>query len=152
VLGNSTGISINSSSGASSGSSGQVTITTYASQPVPQNFLLTSDVRNVVALPGGLFTASLAGPVNGTAGSIVSGSSLVNNANGGRLVAGAHDFGTVDINIVGGGVQITRAGGPVTIDPDNGSGVRTFVTPAEAMALFQKSRGDGKTIFLNGAG
>ena len=148
-------ISINASAGTGAGApaNGSVAITTYASQAFPASFDLTSSKKSLPALPGGMFTTGIASPVNGTAGNIVSGTSVASKANASRIVAGP-GFVSPNVNILvnGGGQTITENKTAVPISPDNGSGVRTLVTPSEAVALFQKSLTGTQTIQLNQTG
>lgn len=153
ILGSNKGVSIDATRGTGGGplSSGVIAIDTYAVQAIPTNFDLTSAKASVVALPGGLFTVGLAKPVNGTAGTVVSGSDVANKAiNGGtgRINDGS-DFvqGNLSIEVTGGSQQITEGPNTVIIDSDT-SGVRRLVTPAEAVALYQKTTNNNQTIIL----
>lgn len=151
VLGTSNKNSVIASAGSGGvpGAAGSVQLLTYATQPIPSNFDMLSTTKSVVALPGGMFTVGTAKPVNGTAGNIVSGPDLADKNNAARIVD-TNDFISPNVNIV-------VTGGPVTIstgniDPDNGLGVRTLVTPAQAVAALQVARGDAQAINLNTAG
>ena len=154
VMTSSGGVSVNASGGAgtNAGADGQISITTFAVQELPVNFDLTATTMTEVAFPGGLFAVGTPGVINGARGSIVSGQDEASAANAGRLVNGVHSFGNVQIEVVGGGTDIDVNGTPVTINPDNGAGVRTRVTSGQALALFQVSRGDDQEIGLNAAG
>ena len=132
------GISINASAGIgqSAGTDGSVTISTVGTQqPLSTNWDLSSQVRSEVALPGGLFTVGDV-TVNGTAGGIQSDS--------------------VDISATGASVMLQDSrvpGGVLTVTSQDGSsGTRTMLTPAEALALYQVTRGLSQTIGLDAHG
>jgi hypothetical protein len=149
--------SINTSDGDGVGG-GVVDINTYATQPIPQDFDLTSSVKDVIALPGGLFTVGTAAPVNGVAGNIVSGTAVASlatvNGGTGRVYSSSPvTIGGITIEVNGGDQTIQEGGNPTVVTVDNGSGVRTLVTPAEALALFNVSRGaPSQGVILNASG
>lgn len=160
VSGNTGGNSINASfgKGAFNGRNGKIAITTFALQSLPQDFDSLETKKSVVALPGGMFSVGENSGINGTPGNITNGRNTANNKNASRI-AGGSPFNQLDLTItVLGGAYNVNIGGTVSgIGPDNGSGVRTMITPATALALFTISRDPGnppqkQTIGLNANG
>lgn len=137
------------------GTNGSVTIETYAVQSLPSNFNLTSKTASEIALPGALFMVGNA-TINGTAGNIVNGTASATSVNAGGVDI-AHPFGPV-----GSGISITakpgmsnsinKNGNTVIINPGTTNANRAKVTPAEAVALYQKSFNGTQTIGLNSFG
>jgi fibronectin-binding autotransporter adhesin len=134
------------------GADGQIDITTYAIQPFPSNLDLTSTAKKEAVLPGGMFTIGVASPVNGVAGKIISGTTILtkNDAPTGIFTPGISPT-NVTINVVGGPVQITENSALITPQIAT-AGKRTFVTPAEAVALYQVSHNETQTINLGATG
>jgi hypothetical protein len=143
------------SSGA--GGAGSVAINTYAVQQLPSNFNLTSSLASEFALPGGMFNAGVNSTqlvVNGTFGSIVAGSTVVNNANGAALGQGSNSFGSGAVVITinsGAGSQIAEGATNPVITSATGQ-TRNQVTPGEALALYQVSLGVAQTVGLTASG
>jgi hypothetical protein len=160
VSGQSNGNSINASfgKGAFNGRNGKIEIKTYSVQSLPVDLDTTRTRKSVVALPGGMFSVGENAGINGTTGAITNGRTTANNKNASR-VAGGSPFNQFELTItILGGAYNVNVGGTVTgIGPDNGSGVRTTITPATAMALYTISRDPGnppqkQTIGLNADG
>lgn len=135
------GLTANGGVGFSSlGAPGNVQITTYGTQPIPLLFDLTSTALINDALPGGMFTVGSAA-VNGSNGAITAGAASATAANASRIVDSTpFNMGTISIRTFGSSASLNRNGTVSTITSDNGAGVRTKTTTAEAMAIFQTSR------------
>lgn len=133
-----------------SGTAGQITIDTYATQPIPTNFDLTSSKATQVALPGGKFTIGSTNPIKGFSG--------IPNGVAGGLIADANaplksgSFVEGDVSSTP-QVSVTVHGGAqnlIELQSDEfGSNVslttksyapHTLITPAKAVALYQVSR------------
>jgi hypothetical protein len=157
------GASINASAGTGGvpGPVGTVIIDTYVGQPLPTSLDLTSNKATVAALPGGMFAVGTPA-VNGTAGPIVSGIGAANAAsktNAGSVVAST-PFGVsnqIKINIFNtlptqqiNEICPTCPGNVKTITVLT-AGKRTMITPSEALALFETSRGGliAQTLQIN---
>lgn len=145
VTGVTGGNSILASAGAggTGASGGQVTIQTYSIQPLPTNLDLTSTTRNIVALPGGMFSVGSAGSPNGVAGAIKSNEVMSKTiAPNGFITAGTTTTqdGLVSVTVFGGDGTIRENGADRTIPVLTGT-KRTLLSPAEALALFQTSHG-----------
>lgn len=128
--------------GASTGQGGQVTIHTYSIQPLPTNLDLNSTARNIVALPGGMFSVGSAGTPNGVAGAIKSNQVMSKTiAPNGFITAGTTTTpdGSVSVTVTGGDGAIVKNGANFPIPVLTGTR-RTLISPAEALALFQTSR------------
>lgn len=143
--------------GGTPGAHGDIDIVTYASQTIPAIFDLTTAVNSLPALPGGMFTVGTPNPVNGVAGQVVAGgtvaSKLTVNGGSGRIVASnPFNQGQIDLAVTGGQQTITENAVGVPILVDNGAGIRTLVSPSEAVALMQKSLTGAQTIVLNATG
>lgn len=161
VLGSSAGgagISINASAGAGGvlkqQGGGTISLNTFGVQPVPTDFNLVSANQDMVALPGGLFTAQTNNPINGTKGTIVSGGDVANKSNAASVTDPGFSTGNVNINVTNSSFNITEDGSSKTINVLS-AGKRTMVTPGEALALYQVSRdsSDGaQTIGLDAQG
>lgn len=123
---------------AGTGAVGSVSLRTFAVQPIPSNFNLTSTTASEFALPGGLFTVGGFNVVNGTANSIVAGAATASSSNASSLTQGIFSQGTISITVSGGSQTINVAGSNQIIGPRTGAD-RTRVTPAEALALYQVS-------------
>jgi uncharacterized protein YkwD len=143
-----------------SGPGGNISLHTYALQPLTPNFDLTSNKDVVVALPGALFTVGIAGSPNGVSGFIQTGTQvapgieIVNRTvNGTGRVDEASSFGgAIAITVTGTTASIDRSGVGDTIGALNSAtNKRTLITPAEAVALFESSRGT-QSIALNADG
>lgn len=160
-----TGISINAAggTGVATGAAGSVTIETAATQQLTANFDLssTATTANIAATPGGMFTVGISAPVNGVAGTINAGT-VVNKASvafagqgAGLIFASNGPFNPANSNVLivvhgpandqtsinGGATQVSVAN-PLT-------GVRTLVTPAVSVALYQVTRTGSQGIILN---
>lgn len=158
---------------ANGGSGGTVQINTYGVQPFPRNFDLISSIASEAVLPGGLFTVGApkvgtalvnAGkpPINGTVGWINSGSITqalkVSSLTDTNPAGDEYNQLGVSINITGGSetykVIVNESttpalqfrSGTATV-----SGLRQFVTPAAAVALYQVSRGLDQQIGVLGS-
>lgn len=132
------------------GSHGSVAVTTYAVQSLPSNFDMLSTQKTEYALPGGLFTFSGI-PVNGTAFGIVSGTNTTSSTpavSGNNLTPTIVTNGNITITVVGGARQVNESGTLNSYGPGTAAS-RVKVTPAEAVALFQVSRGATQTIGLS---
>lgn len=135
---------------------GSVAITTYSTQRVPSNFDLTSTKKTEYAIPGALFTFNAGTPVNGIAGAIKT-DAIYRKANvsgGSGLLFGGDIFNpntTLFINVVGNPTQnITLSDSstlPITVA--SATGVRTKITPAEALALYQVTHAMPQTLTVN---
>src|SRR5262249_30985691 len=149
VLGAKSGVSVNVSGAAGPSSDGHVSIHTFAVQQLPGQFDLLSLTASQFALPGGMFAVGDKTGANGTGGTIVSGSNSATTSNAGRIVASSpFTQGNISIQVTGGGVTIDQGSGTRPIESDS-AGVRTKITPGQALAVFQVSRGDTQTIGLN---
>ncbi|MBI4533116.1 MAG: hypothetical protein HY711_04140, partial [Candidatus Melainabacteria bacterium] len=150
--------------GGAAGVNGTVNINTYGTQDLPDPFNFISTTANITALPGGLFSVGNSS-VNGTAGNIVSsgiGGNFSATAGTAGRVAGItsttpasspFNNGSITITVTGSTFNIDRTTIPKTVDVDvNGTGTRTLVTPGEALALFQVSRGYVQTIGIDAQG
>lgn len=136
------GASINASAGTGGGGSGDdafIDIATFGVQSVPTNFDLVSMDTTEFAIPGGLFNVGNAN-VNGTRGTIVSGASVASAANAANVIDPGFEVGAVDINVTNSSFIIIEGVDPVLVSAQAAPGVRTMVTPGEALALFQVSR------------
>src|SRR5262249_8935557 len=129
-------------------SGGVITIRTYSTQPLPRNFDLTSTVPTEVALPGSLFSVGDSS-VNGTAGSIRIGTTNINAVD-------VHELSLAGIEIRTIGSSSLRVLAPRfpegVISAETQPGIRTLVTPGEALALYQVSRGLPQTIGVDSLG
>jgi hypothetical protein len=165
-------VSIDVSGGLSNGSlnngvGGAVVINTYGVQPFPQNFNLSSSTTSEAVLPGGLFTVGspkvgtvavngAKPPLNGTLGWINTGSttqalkvSSITDTTVGPdynqlgvmidVTGGSENYQVVNANTLANQTASTTSGG-----------LRQFVTPATAVALFATSRGMTQEIGING--
>lgn len=149
--------SILASGGKGSGpvSAGNVSISTFSVQDLPSNLNLSSMQFSEIALPGGIFNVGNAS-INGTKGIILAGSSIVkaNSVVAGVMAGNISDsnfmLGTVSINAHGGDAYLNVGG--VTNAFHVASSSRTKVTPAQALALYQVSRGQLQTVGLNFSG
>jgi fibronectin-binding autotransporter adhesin len=159
ISGSNNGISVLASGGTGQtgkSTGGSIALTTFAVQAIPSNFNLLSMQKTELAIPGAVFDFGNA-TVNGVAGAIVSnGTSGLTNTIGtatpslsGNNVGPVSTVqGNVSVSVVGGPQTITRAGNAVQIAATAG-GSRRRITPAEALALYQISRGNTQTIGLN---
>jgi uncharacterized protein YkwD len=151
VSGSSAGISVNAE-GGKGGASGTISLTTYSVQPLPTTFDLSSSSPSVVALPGGLFTIGKASPVNGTAGNIAiaSGSGTFSKgtiANGTGLIFSSTSVPGLAVQILSSfPAMLSGQSNPVPVA--SATGVRTMVTPSEALALYQITRNEAQNISL----
>jgi len=159
VKGSKPAASINASNGTP-GTGAVISIDTFGTQPLPLNFDLASTAATEPALPGGVFEFGVPS-VNGTKGALVSGTNILGPGINSRVVNATTNSGGgsgVTVNAFGVSQMITQDGSPpVTINSlvDLGSpntSPRRFVTPGQALALFQKSRGDAQTIGLTSGG
>jgi hypothetical protein len=163
------GVSINASAGSplqSDPEQGTVRIETYGSQPVPVNFNTADTTKTEFALPGGLFylgqgagtaAAGSGASVNGTNGDIVVGSySGKSDANAKRVVDGSPvslGSGKILVAAHGSSQAITQPGtASISVDGGTVGSARTKVTPAQALALYQLTRGNTQTVNLNASG
>ena len=137
---------------AGKGSSGSVSLSTYATQAIPTNFDLLSKVASEYALPGGVFNVGAGSAVvNGTAGSIVSGTDTFSISNAAALSKSSNVQGRLSVTIGGGAQQLDYEGQQVSTASLTGN-IRTKVTPAAALALYQLALGQTQTIGLNSDG
>lgn len=155
IKGSNHDFSINAAGGAgvNPGADGMVGLETFAVQPLPTVFDLTSTNFTEYALPGGLFAVGEKTVVNGTRGGITDGTAIVTLTNI-RESNSPFTAGNIEINVVGGAIVIDQGGGSVTISPDT-VGVRNLITPGQALAAFQVSRDSTagiQTIGLNASG
>lgn len=133
------------------GSSAAVNLSTYATQAIPTNFDLLSKVTSEYALPGGVFNVGAGSAVvNGTAGSIVSGSDLYSAVNAAALSKNSSQ-GKLSVTIGGGSLSVNYEGQTVSTSSLSGN-LRTKVTPAAALALYQLALGQTQTVGLNSDG
>jgi hypothetical protein len=156
------GASISASGGKgfgaiNNGTDGLITLASFAIQNIPVNFNLTSPISNTAALeyalPGGLFTIGNSTVVNGTAGTIVSGSQILSKTNVPNIMDDSVDTGRIEVTAFGGGQTIELSNGAsLDIAAANGNFTRTKVTPAQALALYQTSFGFVQTIGVNTLG
>ena len=128
------------------GAGAQVTLHTYAIQPLPTALDLTSTTRSIVALPGGMFSVGSAGSPNGVAGNIKSDQTMSKTiAANGFIFAGTTHTPDLKVNVTvtgsNGSIKENETTFPVNIVTVTGT-KRTLISPAEALALFQTSRGD----------
>lgn len=132
----------------STGSNGLVTLQTYAVQLVPSNFNLTSSAASEFALPGGLFSIGFFPVINGTAGSVVSGNTVISSTN---IPVGAPLVGPVTITATAGVSDLITIGGVPSnqITPGTTNANRNKVTPGIALALYQVSFGSTQTLNVN---
>lgn len=136
----------NASATNTDGENGTVEISTFASQTFPTSLDLLSKSLSEAALAGGMFTVgtTAANPtvINGTAGSIVSGGGVLDKTNAATLVADKTS-GPVTVHVTDALFRISEDGHNRDISASslNASNVRvrTMVTPAEAIALYQVS-------------
>lgn len=136
---------------SSGNTAGAVAINTYAIQPLPATFDLTSTRRTIPVLPGALFTVGLPGSPNGVSGTITADGIINKKINGTGRIDTANPVGQDGVTITVTGANGTlNAASIAPFDPVTGK--RTMITPAEALALFQTSRDDGQTIGLTQEG
>lgn len=141
--------------GATNGAHGQITIRTYATQRIPENFDLTSAIASVFAIPGGLFTIGAPQLVNGANYRLVSGTNILDKT---TVFPGAKCCGFSQSTTVSTGsnlVSVTTFGGDGTtnsLEPVNSLGQRIKLTPANAVYFYQLSAGQTPTITLDGSG
>ncbi|HEY9793073.1 MAG TPA: hypothetical protein V6D22_21905 [Candidatus Obscuribacterales bacterium] len=139
--------------GGTTGNGGTIAITTFAVQLMPTNFDLTSSVRNIPALVGGMFSVLGGQPVNGVVGDITTNGATGDSVGKKLFVigAGASADNKILITTVGGTFAIPENGGNSSYTPNIGNattGKRGLVTPAEAAALYQLSRDGGSSTTL----
>ena len=115
------GASINVTAGTGktgSGTAGAMTISTFGiEQSIPADFNLTGTTNDTAALPGALFTVGSAA-VNGTAGNIVNGTTVISSTNGALITsANAINQGGIRITPAGGSYSIVLNGQTISIGP-----------------------------------
>lgn len=162
VTGNISGASIISSGGlggpsGAAGGDGGIDIDTFALQTLPASLDLTTLAKSIPILPGALFTIGVSSPVNGVAGTIVKGATIINKlTNGNGQVTAANNINTngvtVTINGNAGALQITEGGVNVPAALTDLTGKRTQLTPSEAMAYFDASRLNPQGLTINAFG
>lgn len=154
TLGNGNSVQSLGGAGATPGGNGTVFIRTYGTQLIPANFNLTSAGASETAIPGGLFEVGNA-TVNGTAGSIANGGATATSVNASHIIDSTPFLsGTLTLRTFGSSQTIEQNGVPVLITSDS-AGVRTKVTPAQALALYlvsHNSAAGSQTIGLNASG
>lgn len=143
---------------AGNGNDPAITIKTFGIQPVPTNFDLTSTTPTEFALPGAVF--EVGNPlVNGTRGAVASGNKVI--LTGTRVVSLFNPVVSdddVSVTTTGDEQDITQVDPPLTVtyyalmDPNDASSPRRLVTASQALALFQKSRGETQTLGVRGDG
>ena len=152
VKGNISGASINASGGLGSkggaqGAGQSIAIDTFAVQAVPSAFDLTSTKASIPLMAGGMFSIAAGAPVNGVSGKIVSDANVLGTK---QFVFGtsAATSGNVTVTVHGLSQQptseINESGSATTFAPDFANvttGVRTMITPAQAVAFYQVSHG-----------
>jgi hypothetical protein len=140
--------------GTAAGSNGTVNLKTFAVQSQNSSFDFLSTTRNIVALPGGLFSVGLFPVINGTAGNIVSGTLLATSANAGAVQAGSSlPIGAGSITVTpGASSTIIEAGIPLTITQATSNSNRTKVSAGQSAALYQVTFAvsGGQQVQLNG--
>lgn len=163
------GVSINASAGSPlqpDTDQGTVTIDTYGTQPVPVNFNTADATKTEFALPGGLFylgqgagtaAAGTGASVNGTNGDIVVGSySGKSDANAKRVVDGSGvnvGSGKIVVTAHTSSQALTQPGTPsISVDGGTVGSARNKITPSQALALYQITRGETQTVNLNATG
>lgn len=143
-----TSAGIEGTGGTHPGSSGMISLSSYAVQSFPFALDLTSKTANIFALPGGATSVGVASPVNGVAGLLVSGSSV-------------SPVATYTVSPTTLPPRLSVAiGGPAPSQTlmftDNSSlnvspllnGKRMSVNPSEALALFSLTHGGSQGIAL----
>ncbi len=139
-----------------SGSLGQITIHSYAVQPLPTSFNLVSAEKNNYVLPGGLFiiqgsasSGSLSLPagealVNGTAGYLKNGSITEGKI---RYTSSVAPSTEISVNVHGSNVPITIATGTPGFTANiQTNSVRNKVPAAAAVALYQVTHEQTQSI------
>lgn len=158
----SNGASIDSSPGTAgtdktrTGNLGQITIHSYAVQPIPTSFNLVSSEKNNYVLPGGLFiiqgsasSGSLTLPagealVNGTAGYLKNGTITEGKI---RYTSSVAPSTAISVNVHGSNMPITVASGTPTFTPTiQTNGARNKVPAAAAVALYQVTHEQTQSI------
>jgi hypothetical protein len=142
------------SGGGADGESGLIIIQTFDCQPIPLAFDLGSSVASEYALPGAMFEIGNAS-VNGSAGPLVAGGPADTLST--SRVFGQKIQGKITVDAQGAdSVEITQDGVTKTvnllIDPLNINSPRTKLTPAQALAVYQITRGTAQTIGLTASG
>lgn len=160
VRGAASGASVNTlgGKGTAPGESGTIVIETSQIQPLPVVFDLASSTTSEYALPGALFEIGVP-TVNGTAGSLVAGgasdtittSRVIGSRTQGKVSVKTSDevLGDISAEILQDSVVKTIN---LLVDPLNPNSARTKVTPSQALALYQVTRGNAQTIGLTSAG
>ena len=153
------GASVNTTGGADPfkqlTNGGAIDIATFGLQPVPRDLNLASQKLTDFALPGAMFQVGNAS-VNGSAGIMLSNTgSTANKVGNGMITAGA-SAGNISISETFSSATYDRGSttgipvGPTTTIA--GKTVRTAITPAEALALYQTTRGLTQTFGLTNEG
>ncbi len=135
---------------SANGTSGSISIYTYAVQPIPSNFNLLSSAASEYAIPGALFTTGTGSVVNGVSGNLVSGSQSLNKNTAASIYSGTTGNTNISVSVAGGTQSLNIAGSTALIGPGSAS-KRSKVTPAVALALNQVSLGNKQTLGINAA-
>jgi hypothetical protein len=128
------GASIIASGGAkggagTGGAGGTVDIDTFSIQQIPASLDLTSVRKNIVKLPGGMFSIGQVEPVNGVSAKIVSNEfsfDKLTNGNG-MLVTPGFSNTLIDVDVTGSNPLV--------------GGKRVLLTPSQAIVVYQSDRG-----------
>jgi hypothetical protein len=125
---------------------GTIRIDTYATQPIPANFDLSSSKSSEVALPGGKFTVGIMQPIPGFAG-IPNGIKHGMLARLGGTKLSGQSFIEGQLSTTAGINIVVHGSGRSISEVDNGGALSTasysphdLITPARAVALYQVSR------------
>ncbi len=151
----------------STGMNGNITIHTYSTQNIPENFNLASNNNSEYALAGGLFVVN-EGPtvINGTKSNIIIGTTVIGKSTESNGVkAGNISYQKFDLAASGtGALSITAGGTPLSYSYDDGSkinsvlvaagsaGHRSKITPSQAVALYEASNGRAQLFGMNTKG
>jgi hypothetical protein len=139
--------------GVSRGAGGTIALRTYATQPIPANFNLASTSKTEYQVPGGFLTVGISPVINGTAGNLVSNTSVIRSTSSFPRVSCCGTSFTAKTTI--GGVSISTIGATNTggvAAPAGTNKVRIRITPSQAVVLYQKSTGQTQTFTTDALG